>query len=250
MKYDAIIFDLYGTLVDNFEGAAYRHIVHLQADIFGIDRPAFWNAWTCEAVRARRTAGQYASFEDNLQDVCRRLGLAYDASRLPIANEVRMQCTRENLLPRDGVIETLQLLRATGHKIGLISDCSWETPAAFAVTAMAPWIDACVFSCVEKLKKPDERLYRLACERLGVLPDRCLYVADGNRNELAGARAVGMDAALICAPHEESIVLQRPEAAAWTGPRVGSIPEVLRLLAETPLPHSAWRTAEAAAVRI
>jgi putative hydrolase of the HAD superfamily len=161
-----------------------------------------------------------------------------------------MQCTRENLLPRDGVIETLQLLRATGHKIGLISDCSWETPAAFAQTEMAPLMDACVFSCVEKLKKPDDRLYRLACERLAVRADRCLYVADGNRNELAGALAAGMDAALICAPHEEAIVLQRPEAAAWTGPRVASIPEVLRLLAQTPLPQTAWRSSESVAQHI
>lgn len=242
MKYDAMIFDLYGTLVDNFEGAAYRRVVHMQADIFGIDRQAFWNAWTNEAIRARRFAGTYASFEENLQDVCRLIGGRYDRARLSMAHEVRMQCTRENLLPRDGVIETLRLLRATGRKIGLISDCAWETPEVFAGTEMAPLMDAAVFSCIEKLKKPDERLYRLAVERLGVAANRCLYVADGNSNELAGAQAAGMDAVLMCAEHEEHIVMARPEPRSWTGPRIAAIPEVLRLASPAAANDRSWRS--------
>ena len=87
MKYDAMIFDLYGTLVDNFEGAAYRRVVHMQADIFGIDRLAFWNAWTNEAIRARRFAGAYASFEDAVAGNALPLDFAVNASRVNVRGD-------------------------------------------------------------------------------------------------------------------------------------------------------------------
>ena len=69
-------------------------------------------------------------------------------------------------------------------------------------------------------------VYRLACERLGVEPDRCLYVGDGSSRELTGAREVGMTPVLIEAPHDEYFV-DRQDAIEWKGPKIGSLSEVL-----------------------
>jgi len=43
------------------------------------------------------------------------------------------------------------------------------------------------------MRKPDERIYRLTCERLGVDPTAAVFL-DDNHDNVAAARAVGMEA--------------------------------------------------------
>lgn len=51
--------------------------------------------------------------------------------------------------------------------------------------------DTIVESSVEGVRKPDPRIYNIACERLGCLPDECVYLDDLGIN-LKPARAMGM----------------------------------------------------------
>ncbi|MQA02875.1 MAG: HAD hydrolase-like protein [Streptosporangiales bacterium] len=78
-------------------------------------------------------------------------------------------------------------------------------------------------------QKPDARMYLTACDGLGVAPERCLYVGDGNSNELTGATAVGLRAVYLDAERP-----LRPaadyEGASWTGERVTSLAEIPPLL--------------------
>jgi putative hydrolase of the HAD superfamily len=46
------------------------------------------------------------------------------------------------------------------------------------------------------LRKPDPAIYRLTCDRLGVAPERCLFVDDVEPN-CAAARELGMTAVLF-----------------------------------------------------
>jgi len=52
-------------------------------------------------------------------------------------------------------------------------------------------VDTMVISAEERLAKPDERIYRLAAERLGVRPEEAVFVDDLSVN-IDGSRAVGM----------------------------------------------------------
>ena len=47
------------------------------------------------------------------------------------------------------------------------------------------------------IEKPDPRIFALALERLGVAPERALYVGDIRSVDAAGARAAGMQFVLI-----------------------------------------------------
>lgn len=90
---------------------------------------------------------------------------------------------------------------------------------------LAPLVDAAVFSCVEGVKKPDSRIYRLACSRLAVEPQECLYVGDGASDELPGATAFGMWAVQL-----------RPgdtEAVRWPHETVSALGEVPGLVLES-----------------
>jgi FMN phosphatase YigB (HAD superfamily) len=46
-------------------------------------------------------------------------------------------------------------------------------------------------SALEGLAKPDPAIYRLAAERLGLLPEQCVFIDDSEPNVFA-AREVGM----------------------------------------------------------
>lgn len=79
------------------------------------------------------------------------------------------------------------------------------------------------------MRKPDPRIYHLACSRLEVLPQQCLYVGDGGSQELTGASRVGMHAILLSQGqgHDGSV---RYDADVWDGPSISTLSELVGLL--------------------
>jgi putative hydrolase of the HAD superfamily len=112
-------------------------------------------------------------------------------------------------------------LRRRGLLIGLITVCSDDVPSLWPETPFHGLFDAEVFSCSVGLRKPDPRIYLLACEQLDVEPQEAMFVGDGANDELAGAERVGMTAVLLERPGEDQ---------EWEGRRVRSLPELLELL--------------------
>jgi putative hydrolase of the HAD superfamily len=66
-----------------------------------------------------------------------------------------------------------------------------DNARADAVQAVMDLFDLVVESSVEGIRKPDPRIYRLACDRLGVDPARTVFLDDLGIN-LKPARALGM----------------------------------------------------------
>jgi putative hydrolase of the HAD superfamily len=95
----------------------------------------------------------------------------------------------------------------------------------WAETPFAGALDELVFSCDVGISKPDPRIYEIACERLGVEPDECLFVGDGANDELPGAERAGMAALQLRSPGEPLT----PEGEAWTGRSIQHLSEVLNL---------------------
>ena len=142
------------------------------------------------------------------------------------AVEFRLEYTRRALTPKPDAIVTLAQLKHTGFKLGLLSNCSIEIPILWPETALADLIDRAIFSSRERLKKPDPRIYHLACERLGVEPQECLYIADGENYELIAATEVGMHSVLIKTSNTHSEV--RREAREWQGASISTLSEILQ----------------------
>ncbi len=155
-------------------------------------------------------------------------GLGLDDGAVAECMRIRSTFTRETLVPRDGAIETLDELQRRGFKRGVISVCSSDVEEVWDETELAPHVDDVVLSCAVGLSKPDPRIYQLACERLEVTPDECLFVGDGANDELAGAQRVGMRAVCVLPPGRIEPIWQ--EARGWE-PTISSLPEVLALVA-------------------
>jgi len=82
----------------------------------------------------------------------------------------------------------------SAYKIGLISNIgtNWVLEH-FLTTEEQALFDTFVFSFEAGLVKPDERIYRLASERLGEPPSACVMIDDLERN-CQGATDSGMQA--------------------------------------------------------
>ncbi len=228
MKYKAVIFDLFGTLVDNFSMREHDAVKRQMAAALSAPPEDFARLWG-ETFNKRAT-GAFRSTKDNIEYICQRLGVRPKGECIKLAVKIRVDFTRHSLKPRDDAPETLTQLIQEGYRIGLISDCSSEVPLLWADTPFAPLIHAALFSCVVRLMKPDPRIYRLACEQLGVKPQECLYVGDGSSHELTGASRLGMHAVLIRVPYEDTYDAHRIDAEEWNGPTIVSVREVLGLL--------------------
>jgi epoxide hydrolase-like predicted phosphatase len=97
------------------------------------------------------------------------------------------------LEPEPAMVEAVQAARASGVRTGLISN-SWGT-TIYSPEILDGLFDASVISGEVGLHKPQPEIFLLACGRLGVAPDRCVFV-DDLRENCAGAEAVGMTAIL------------------------------------------------------
>ena len=213
----AVVFDLWDTLVD-FDPVAGRAFQSEVAGRLGRDPDEFAALWL--EGRAQRESG-------SLGDYLRSLGA--EGVAVDEIVELRRASTRRMLKPRPGAVETLHELRERCYRLGLITVCSEDVPEVWSETPFADLFDSTVFSCAVGLRKPDERIYRVACEQLAVEPGEAVFVGDGANDELAGAERVGMKAVLI---HRDGVEPPWDEVRDWPGPRITAIPQLLPLLEE------------------
>ena len=216
MKYRAVIFDLWQTLVPWQVDEANRFYDRM-ADAVGVERGRFREAWL--AARPRRETGPIA---DHLRALLGELGADGDVDQLMA---LRRDWTKRSLVPRPDALETLAELRRRGHRLGLISVCTQEVPEIWEETPLGGMLDETVFSCDVGVSKPDPRIYEITCERLNVEPAECLFVGDGANDELPGAERAGMTAVQLRAPGEALT----PDGEAWRGASIESLSEVLAI---------------------
>jgi putative hydrolase of the HAD superfamily len=227
MAYSAVIFDLFGTVVDDFAASAGQ--VHEEmAAALGVPHNRFLQQWN--RTLEMRIIGAFQTVEASIHHVLNTLDVRAGAEQVQKAVEIRMKSIAQALVPRSDAIETMVELKKRPMKLGLISNCSIEIPILWQETAFAHWIDTPIFSSVARLKKPDDRIFHLACEGLGLPAASCLYIADGEDYELSAAARAGLHAVLIRAPSRKSHNERCQEANEWQGDVISSLLEVSRLV--------------------
>ena len=229
-KYEAVVFDLWGTLVDDLMYPEANRLLYQQkaaemADLLGVDHDGFAKAWVAGAPQ--RIVGGFSSTEAALLHACRTLGVEPSQDRIRASAEVWYAFTRDGLSPRPGTVETIATLKDSGYRVGLISNCGEEVSRLWYSTPFAPLVDTAVLSFDARLAKPDPRIYELAARGLGVAAKHCLYVGDGSGGELSGASKAGMTAVLMRAPYDWADGARE----GWKGETISDIRDVLRLCA-------------------
>jgi putative hydrolase of the HAD superfamily len=183
----AVVFDLYGTLLRIADPAFQRELAHL-------DRAALrdWVAYQREVLLVE----PFGTHADFVAAVLRRVRPGADE-----AEQRRVEALLERELasvePLPGVLSLLSFLDRRGFALGLITNSASPYREPFDRLGLAELFDAILFSCDERARKPEPRLYADACARLGVEPGETLMVGDSLPNDVSGPRAAGMEALLV-----------------------------------------------------
>ena len=173
--------------------------------------------------------GLYPDYQSYIRHINSQLGVDAPAEHIDSAASFPYEVTRQIVMAaREGAIELLTYLKENGYKTCLISDCASDLPDFWEETPYAPFIDIAFFSCSVGMNKGNARIFRMAADALAVKPEYCLYIADGNRNELTNAARTGMDAVQLFIPEE--IDENNPIREDWHGPVISSLHEVYNLL--------------------
>jgi putative hydrolase of the HAD superfamily len=206
---EAVLFDMGGTLVDYPLPSSPAMVARcLNGAIAFLVRPEEELPLRAasipgpEAVRHRRRPGADTPVAHRAMTGLRRIIRSVSGRTLPQMAEacVRPVLARGRLY--DDALPTLQALKSRGYRLGLVSNTPWGTPdylwqqqaERFGV---ASFLEVRLFSSDVGVRKPDPRIFLEALRGLGARPERALFVGDTPHEDVAGAKAVGMTAALL-----------------------------------------------------
>lgn len=226
-SFTAVVIDFFGTLTRSTTDEAWSRAAAAGAAPLGLP-PAQWRD-TLAASFVERATGALGDLPATFRELARRCGADPSEAALAQACDARVEAQNALFVFRDDAPAALRALKSRGYRLGLLSDCTPEVPAAWPGFPVAGYFDTAVFSCAEGLKKPDPAFYRLVCDRLGVRPADCLYVGDGGSHELSGAAAVGMTPLMLRAEDWHSNSAHDREDD-WAGPEVASFTELIAMI--------------------
>jgi len=230
MKYKAVIFDLGGTLIHNFPIREGTRVLEQAASVFSVPSEGFIELFY--STYNDGILGVLENTEANVEYICKKLGIHPVNTQTKLAIKILSDYVKRSMTPLPDATEVLSHLKSSGHKIGLITNCTDDVVKFWQNMPFASLFDITVFSCIVGMKKPDPRIYQIATKQLRVEPQSCLYIGNGDNQELTGAAQVGMHPILIRIPDEDNTDMHRPdnEADNWDGPVITSLRGVITLV--------------------
>lgn len=213
MTPDALIFDVFGTLVD-WRGSIALHVTAAFAEKgLEVDGEAFADAWRGEyqpAMERIRSGGRgYVPLDDlHRENLMRVLAANGHATTFEPDEIIGLARAWERLEPWEDVPAGLLRLKDRAI-VAPCSNGSIALMARLARHARLPW-DCILGADIARDYKPKPAVYRAACAALRLEPDRVMMVA-AHADDLAAARAAGLATAFVPRPAEFGAA--RPAAA-------------------------------------
>lgn len=180
--YRAVLFDLGGVVL----GSPLHAIARFERD------RALPAGFVNRVVRATGPAGAWsrlergelamADFIELFGSECARAGHALDVRAM-------MQLVHVESQPRPAMIEAIRRIRAAGLRAGAVTN-NWATPGE-PTKPLRVHFDVFIESCVVGVRKPDPRIYRIACDAIGHEPSTAIFLDDIGAN-LKSARELGL----------------------------------------------------------
>ena len=183
---DGVVFDFGGVMTVSPKDDDWP--VYAYCAKFGVDRAAVDRGWQ----RYRNLwDGGFISFAELYGRTFADAGATIGAAQLDVLWELDAADWFRTL--RTDTLALMRRLKTSGKKLGVLSNLSPESYERLFVPRCAEYralLDAEVISGLELLFKPEEPIYRLTERRMGLPPDRLIFLDDTEANVLA-ARAFG-----------------------------------------------------------
>ena len=188
----AIIFDLYETLITEFDPHWKPPRLSL-ADRLGISREDFEKHWSRLADKWEK--GHYNSYQDLLLALCGAVG--HTPSEPVIADLTEERFVRTGTLYEkieSSIVGMVQELRTRGFRLGVITNAGNIDTELWSNCQLAPFFEVFIPSFEVGTLKPDPEIFEHGLQALGVSAREAIFVGDGGRDELSGATRVGLRA--------------------------------------------------------
>lgn len=171
-KIQAIVFDFGGVLMDWSPHYLYNKLIEGGPEV--IDRflaEIEFSAWNAEQDRGRPFTEAVAEWSARFP---------HHAHLIQAFHE---RWEETNGGPIQSTVEILRRLKQAGFPLYGLSNWSAETfPLIRAKYEFFDWFDLIVVSGVEKLIKPDPRIFAVLLERIDRTAPECLFIDDSVRN--------------------------------------------------------------------
>ncbi len=196
----AVTFDVWGTLLDL--SAARRLVVRALSASLGLDENAVRRAMSdvdreVRALRRSKHLGGREAVELSRSLLASRLGV--DKDRLSIVIDEAIISSSPGELAFEDVSHVARL-RSLGLRLAVVGNTLfWSSAATKSVLerALPGAFDFMAFADETNYSKPDVRAFLAALTMLGAEPDEAIHVGDRVDEDVGGALAAGMAAALI-----------------------------------------------------
>ncbi|GIP18055.1 haloacid dehalogenase [Paenibacillus montaniterrae] len=189
MDIQAVIFDLDNTLVNR--QAAFKAYSEQFIDRFTVKTHPSERTELIEYMRVADRDG-YRNKRELYQELLEKFNMKSGVTVDQLLNYWFEQFFRCTVL-MDGAEHTLQRLKAKGIKLGVITNGSIRAQhRKIDQTGLRSYFDDIIVSDEVGCKKPDQAIFKLALERLGVEAQACLFVGDHPVNDIQGASKAGL----------------------------------------------------------
>jgi len=205
LKIQAIIFDLYGTLIDvstNEDKNEVFDFLSLYLQYYDIYLDSGRLRRIFESERAQNLASRHERFpEVNIQEVFEEI-LKREGSTNSFL--VKSCCKLYRIMSRErfqlypDTIPVMNEMRSSGFPMGLVSNAQKVfTANEIRILGLQQYFKHMVFSTRYGITKPDPRLFMIVCAMLEVAPENSVYIGDNPANDVRGAKKIGMTSILL-----------------------------------------------------
>lgn len=199
----AVIFDLYGTLVDvRVDENRPDFWENLASEFLGVERnvygDALGNAYA-RLIQEEAMRGDEGFLLDKVfANLLRELGISPTRDNLGrFAHQFRKHSIIR-LVKKPYTDQLLQDIRQSHYKLGLLSNTeALLTAYDLRKLELEDRFDAIALSSSLGFKKPDREAFDGIRRLLGVDANQCVFVGDNFDDDIAGARNAGIDAVFL-----------------------------------------------------
>ena len=190
MTVKVVIFDLFETLISGFDTghpSTTEVAQTLELPVKDFQREYY------QSLRPARYTGQFPDYATVLRYIVGKLGGKSPESTIKTLTERRQSAFNTHLRRIEPeILDMLNKITTLGIRLGLISNTDGSEVLDWQNSPLARFFEVTIFSHAVGMVKPDPHIYQHACKNLDVAPSDCIFIGDGNSDELRGAAQVGM----------------------------------------------------------
>jgi len=103
-----------------------------------------------------------------------------------------MLCWRNYLELNQPMVDLIHKFKSNGYKLYILSNAPYEVPVYLNSYHMIQLFDGTVFSCYERVLKPEKKIYQNILNRYNLKPEESLFIDDRKVN-IASAKELGFN---------------------------------------------------------